>query len=193
MYVEFDDYETARNLYSFYKIVSFRLELLEETMYSYEALGNVYKFLYQYHKAIKCYKKMIEMAWILSNRAAELRGYDHISHPSTPQMLVDKEKAKYYHERMIYGLYEKESKLKEGIIENFKNKHYHLFNDDRVLIKNNPTNEELTEQFIRHVMLYENSKAEIDLETYDLLRNQDMMNNSFISDVDMTFQIIHEK
>ena len=28
MYVEFDDYETARNLYSFYKIVSFRLELL---------------------------------------------------------------------------------------------------------------------------------------------------------------------
>ena len=47
MYIEFDDYETARNLFSFYKIVSFRLELLEETMYSYEALGNVYKFLYR--------------------------------------------------------------------------------------------------------------------------------------------------
>ena len=47
IYVEFDDYETARNLFSFYKIVSFRLELLEETMYSYEALGNVYKFLYR--------------------------------------------------------------------------------------------------------------------------------------------------
>ena len=30
MYIEFDDYETARNLFSFYKIVSFRLELLEE-------------------------------------------------------------------------------------------------------------------------------------------------------------------
>lgn len=191
MYVEFDDYETARNLYSFYKIVSFRLELLEETMYSYEALGNVYKFLYQYHKAIKCYKKMIEMAWILSNRAAELRGYDHIGIQYF--YLGNKEKAKYYHERMIYGLYEKETKLKEGIIENFKNKHYHLFNDDRVLIKSNPTNEELSEQFIRHIMLYENSKTEIDLETYDLLRNQDMMKNSFISDVDMTFQVIHEK
>ena len=27
--------------------MSFKLELLEETMYSYEALGNVYKFLYR--------------------------------------------------------------------------------------------------------------------------------------------------
>ena len=47
IYVEFDDYETAKNLFSFSKIMSFRLELLEETMYSYEALGNVYKFLYR--------------------------------------------------------------------------------------------------------------------------------------------------
>ena len=47
IYVEFDDYENAKNLFSFYKIMSFRLELLEETMYSYEALGNVYKFLYR--------------------------------------------------------------------------------------------------------------------------------------------------
>lgn len=191
MYVEFDDYETARNLYSFYKIVSFRLELLEETMYSYEALGNVYKFLYQYHKAIKCYKKMIEMAWILNNRVAELRGYDHIGIQYF--YLGNKEKAKYYHERMIYGLYEKETKIKESVVENFKNKHYQLFNDDRVLIKSNPTNEELSEQFIRHIMLYENAKAVINLETYDLLRNQDMMKNSFISDVDMSFQVIHEK
>ncbi len=47
IYVEFDDYENAKNLFSFYKIMSFKLELLEETMYSYEALGNVYKFLYR--------------------------------------------------------------------------------------------------------------------------------------------------
>ena len=33
MYIEFDDYETARNLFSFYKIVSLRLKLLEKTMY----------------------------------------------------------------------------------------------------------------------------------------------------------------
>ena len=45
IYMEFDDYENARTLFSFYKIVSFRLELFEETMYAYESLGNVYKFL----------------------------------------------------------------------------------------------------------------------------------------------------
>ena len=62
IYMEFDDYENARTLFSFYKIVSFRLELFEETMYAYESLGNVYKFLYQYNKAILCYKKLIELA-----------------------------------------------------------------------------------------------------------------------------------
>ena len=190
MYVEFDDYETARNLYSFYKIISFRLELLEETMYSYESLGNVYKFLYQYQKAILCYKKMIEMAWILGNRPVELRGYDHIGIQYF--YLGNKEKAKYYHERMIYGLYEKETKIKENVIDNFRNKHYNLFNDDKVLIKNNYSNDELKEQFIRHILLYESAKH-IDLETYDILKNQEMMKNSFISDVNMTFQIIYEK
>ena len=190
MYIEFDDYETARNLFSFYKIVSFRLELLEETMYSYEALGNVYKFLYQYQKAILCYKKMIEMAWILGNRPVELRGYDHIGIQYF--YLGNKEKAKYYHERMIYGLYEKDTKIKENVIETFRNKHYDLFNDDKVLIKNNYSNDELKEQFIRHILLYETARN-IDLETYDILKNQEMMKNSFISDVNMTFQIIYEK
>ena len=190
IYVEFDDYETAKNLFSFYKIVSFRLELLEETMYSYEALGNVYKFLYQYQKAILCYKKMIEMAWILGNRPVELKGYDHIGIQYF--YLGNKEKAKYYHERMIYGLYEKDTKIKENVIETFRNKHYDLFNDDKVLIKNNYSNDELKEQFIRHILLYETARN-IDLETYDILKNQEMMKNSFISDVNMTFQIIYEK
>ena len=68
IYMEFDDYESARILFGFYKIVSFRLELFEETMYAYESLGNVYKFLFQYNKAILCYKKLIELAWILGNK-----------------------------------------------------------------------------------------------------------------------------
>jgi tetratricopeptide (TPR) repeat protein len=191
MYVGFDDYETARNLYSFYKIVSFRLELLEETLYAYESLGTVYKFLYQYNKAIKCYKKMIEMSWILNNRSAELRGYDHIGIQYF--YLGNKDKAKYYHERFLYGIYEKDSKVKEAVVEKFKNKHYQFFNDDKIFVKPNPSNDELIEQFKRHIMLYENTKMEIDLENYDLLKNQDMMKNSFISDVDMTFQVIHEK
>jgi hypothetical protein len=193
MYVEFDDYENARNIYGFYKTVSFRLELLEETMYSYECLGKVYKFLYQYNKAIMCYKKMIELAWILNNRPAELRAYDNIGIQYF--YLGDKEKAKYFHERMLYGLYEKETKLKENIVENFKNKYYNLFNDDRQLIKQIYSNDELKEQFIRHISLYETEKKVIDLETYDLLSNQDkdMMKDTYVEEIDMNFQIIYEK
>ena len=119
IYMEFDDYENARTLYSFYKIVSFRLELFEETMYAYESLGNVYKFLYQYNKAILCYKKLIELAWILGNREFELRAYDHIGLQYF--YLCNKQKAKYYHDRFIYGLYEKDTKVKEAVVDNFKN------------------------------------------------------------------------
>ena len=190
IYMEFDDYENARTLYSFYKIVSFRLELFEETMYAYESLGNVYKFLYQYNKAILCYKKLIELAWILGNREFELRAYDHIGLQYF--YLCNKQKAKYYHDRFIYGLYEKDTKVKEAVVDNFRNKHYNLFDDDKQLIVRNYTNEELKDSLIRHIMLYENNKK-IDFDTYDILKNQENWKNSFISEVDMTFQIIHTK
>ena len=137
IYMEFDDYENARTLFSFYKIVSFRLELFEETMYAYESLGNVYKFLYQYNKAILCYKKLIELAWILGNKEFKLRAYDNIGIQYF--YLCNKPKAKYYHDRFIYGLYEKDTKVKEAVIENFKNKHYNLFDDDKQLIIRNYT------------------------------------------------------
>ena len=190
IYMEFDDYENARTLFSFYKIVSFRLELFEETMYAYESLGNVYKFLYQYNKAILCYKKLIELAWILGNKEFELRAYDNIGIQYF--YLCNKPKAKYYHDRFIYGLYEKDTKVKEAVIENFKNKHYNLFDDDKQLIIRNYTNEELRESIIRFIVLYENNRK-FDFDTYDILRNQETWKNSFISDVDMTFQIITTK
>jgi hypothetical protein len=136
---------------------------------------------------------MIELAWILNNRPAELRAYDNIGIQYF--YLGDKEKAKYFHERMLYGLYEKETKLKENIVENFKNKYYNLFNDDRQLIKQVYSNDELKEQFIRHISLYETEKKVIDLETYDLLSNQDkdMMKDTYVEEIDMNFQIIYEK
>ena len=190
IYMEFDDYENARTLFCFYKIVSFRLELFEETMYAYESLGNVYKFLYQYNKAILCYKKLIELAWILGNKEFELRAYDHIGIQYF--YLCNKQKAKYYHDRFIYGLYEKDTKVKEAVLDNFKNKHYNLFDDDKQLIIRNYTNEELKDSLIRHIMLYENNKK-FDFDTYDILKNQETWKNSFISEVDMTFQIINTK
>ena len=152
IYMEFDDYESARILFGFYKIISFRLELFEETMYAYESLGNVYKFLFQYNKAILCYKKLIELAWILGNKEFELRAYDNIGIQYF--YLCNKHKAKYYHDRFIYGLYEKDTKIKEAVVENFKNKHYNLFDDDKNLIIKNYSNEELRESLIRHISLY---------------------------------------
>ena len=190
IYMEFDDYENARTLFCFYKIVSFRLELFEETMYAYESLGNVYKFLYQYNKAILCYKKLIELAWILGNKEFELRAYDHIGIQYF--YLCNKQKAKYYHDRFIYGLYEKDTKVKEAVLDNFNNKNYNLFEDDKQLIVRNYTNEELKDSLIRHIMLYENNKK-FDFDTYDILKNQETWKNSFISEVDMTFQIINTK
>ena len=49
----------------------------------------------------------------------------------------NKTKAKYYHDRFIYGWYEKDTKTKEAVVENFKNKHYNLFDDDKQLIIKN--------------------------------------------------------
>ena len=183
IYMEFDDYESARILFGFYKIVSFRLEL-------YESLGNVYKFLFQYNKAILCYKKLIELAWILGNKEFELRAYDNIGIQYF--YLCNKHKAKYYHDRFIYGLYEKDTKIKEAVVENFKNKHYNLFDDDKNLIIKNYSNEELRESLIRHISLYENNRK-FDFDTYDILKNQENWKNSFISEVDLSFQIINSK
>ena len=135
-------------------------------------------------------KKLIELAWILGNREFELRAYDHIGLQYF--YLCNKQKAKYYHDRFIYGLYEKDTKVKEAVVDNFKNKHYNLFDDDKQLIVRNYTNEELKDSLIRHIMLYENNKK-IDFDTYDILKNQENWKNSFISEVDMTFQIIHTK
>ena len=190
IYMEFDDYESARILFGFYKMISFRLELFEETMYAYESLGNVYKFLFQYNKAILCYKKLIELAWILGNKEFELRAYDNIGIQYF--YLSNKQKAKYYHDRFIYGLYEKDTKVKEAIVDNFKNKHYNLFDDDKQLIIKNYSNDELRESLIRHISLYENNKK-FDFDTYDILKNQENWKNSFISEVDLTFQLSNTK
>jgi tetratricopeptide (TPR) repeat protein len=141
IYLEFDNYESAKHFYYNYKFFSFYMELLDDLIIAYESLGNVYKFLFQYHKAIKCYKKQIEIAWVINNKNAELRGYDNIGIQYF--YLGNKEKAKYYHERMIYGRIESQhSDMKELVLRNYRNKNFYLFNDDKFL-KINKTNEEL--------------------------------------------------
>ena len=55
----------------------------------------------EYENAIKCFKKLLEFAWIKGNYAAEMQAYDKIS--INYFYLCDLEKAKYYNERMTRG------------------------------------------------------------------------------------------
>jgi tetratricopeptide (TPR) repeat protein len=107
----------------------YNLELLDEYMQSFEALGNAYKFLYNYEKAIKCYKKQIEVAWVLNKKHDELRALDNIGMQYF--YLNDKNKAKYYHNRFLNGRSEKdESNIKMHVVDRFRDKNFNLFGDD---------------------------------------------------------------
>lgn len=151
IYLEFDEYETAKNFYFYYKYLANNLDIPEEIQISYECLGNTYKFLFQYHKAIKCYKKQIEVAWVLNNKNSELRAYDNIGIQYF--YLGNKDKAKYYHERMLYGRSENvKSETREKVAKNFKNKNFHLFIDEKY-IKKNRSNEELKEK-LKYVIVF---------------------------------------
>jgi tetratricopeptide (TPR) repeat protein len=144
IYVEFDEFETAKHFYFYYKFFANYMELLDEVMTAYESLGNVYKFLFQYHKAIKCYKKQIEISWVLNNKVSELRAYDKIGIQYF--YLGNKDKAKYYHERMLYGRSENpKSEARDAVSKVYRNKNFHMFNDDKY-VKNNRTNDELKDK-----------------------------------------------
>ncbi len=144
IYVEFDEFETAKHFYFYYKFFANYMELLDEVMIAYESLGNVYKFLFQYHKAIKCYKKQIEISWVLNNKVSELRAYDNIGIQYF--YLGNKDKAKYYHERMLYGRSENmKSEARVAVSKNYRNKNFHMFNEDKY-VKYNRNNDELKDK-----------------------------------------------
>lgn len=141
IHLEFDDHEKAKSYYFYYKFLSFNLELLDEMNYAYEALGNSYKFLNKYEKSIKCYKKQIELAWVLNDKESELRAYDNIGIQYF--YLGNRDKAKYYHERMISGKTEKpKSEVKEKVIKKFEDKNFHNYFSG----KESRTNEKLVQR-----------------------------------------------
>lgn len=143
IYIEFDEFEIAKNYCFYYKFFANFLEFPEEVLVSYETLGTIYKFLFQYNKAIKCYKKQIEIAWVLGDKHSELRAFDNIGIQYF--YLGNRDKAKYYHERMLYGRAEGKTELKESVSKVFKNKNFHIFHEDKY-IKNTKTNDELKEK-----------------------------------------------
>jgi len=136
IHLEFDDHEKAKNYYFYFKFLAFNLELLDEMGNAYEAIGNSYKFLNQYDKSIKCYKKQIELAWVLNDKESELRAYDNIGIQYF--YLGNRDKAKYYHERMICGKVEKpKSEMKEKVLKKFEDKNFQMFFNKDVSVKSN--------------------------------------------------------
>jgi tetratricopeptide (TPR) repeat protein len=140
MYIEFDEPDRAKNVYIYYKFLSYNLELLEDYMLAYESLGTAYKFLYKYRKAILCYKKQIELAWKLNDKYSELRAYDNIGLQYF--YLNNKEKAKYYHKRFIKGISEgPESDMRIGVVNKFNDKNFNIVANEKAKVKKN--NDEL--------------------------------------------------
>ena len=211
IYIEFDDYERAKFIYFYYKIIVYNLGFLEELMIAYESLGTVYKFLYQYQKAILCYKKQIELSWILNNRDFELRGYDNIG--IQYYYLGNRDRAKYYHIRMVCGRYEKnKSDIKEKVTKNFKEKHFNFFQTNGRLKIEIADKTEVTKMLLDILSMFNINKDSKEYNSYNHYNNKynsnnnllnedmvrdieltevpDSVKNSYISQNDVTFNII---
>jgi tetratricopeptide (TPR) repeat protein len=186
IYLEFDDYEKAKNIFLYHKFLVYNLELLDEYMLSFEALGGAYKFLYNYEKAIKCYKKQIEVAWVLNKKHAELRALDNIGMQYF--YLNDKSKAKYYHNRFLKGRVEKdESSIKTHVTGIFRDKNFNLFDDNKYK-KIHRTHSELKSKLEEVLELIED-KRNRSSNKLDFIKMHENVQNSFISDVDISFKI----
>jgi tetratricopeptide (TPR) repeat protein len=140
IYIEFDEPDRAKNVYLYYKFLAYNLELLDDYMIAYESLGNAYKFLYKYRKAILCYKRQIELAWKLNDKYSELRAYDNIGIQYF--YLNNKEKAKYYHKRFIKGKSEsQQSDIRVNIVNKFNEKNFNIVSEEKM--KHKKSNDEL--------------------------------------------------
>lgn len=186
IYIEFDDYERAKQCYSFYKFLALNLELLEELMIAFECLGMVSKFLYKHNKAITYYKKQIEVSWLLNDKNSELRAYDNIGIQYF--YLGNKLRAKYYHLRFICGRYEKETEMMKKIKKNFKEKNFNFFENESY--KNKNIEGEVFRIKLKDLLNMFDNNREVSLEEIDLGKIPDSVNNSNISKSDITFNII---
>ena len=84
-------------------------------------MGKCYQQAKEYHNAIKCFKKMLEIAWQIDNVDDEMNAYEMIG--LQYYYLNDLERSKYYHSRMQRGRQEtKDSKIRKIYISNAQQK-----------------------------------------------------------------------
>lgn len=186
IYMEFDDYEKAKNCYNFFKFIALNLELLEELMIAYECLGNVYKFMYKHEKSIIFFKKEIEAAWILNNKVFELRAYDNIGIQYF--YLGNKMRAKYYHLRFICGRTEKEGEIMKKCKKEFTEKNFNFFEGDKY--KNKVISNSYLKIKLKELLNMFDGNKDLILEEIDMGKIPESINNSNVSRSNVTFNII---
>ena len=60
----------------------------------YDRIATLLKLMTEYDKAIVASKKLLQMAWIMSNQLFELRAYEHLGFNN--YYIQDVEKAQFY-------------------------------------------------------------------------------------------------
>lgn len=81
----------------------------EAKILAYKYLGLCFHNLDMHEYGLKCFKKMLEVAWDNKDVRSELAGYDYIG--MQYYYLGDVDKASYYHERMMKAICESSDSL----------------------------------------------------------------------------------
>jgi len=194
LFIEFGEYEHSKKILLFLKNLCINIELPYELNRIYETLGYCYKFLNNYKKSILCYKKQLQISWILKDRISELRAYDNIGIQYF--YLNNKSKAKYYHQRYVNGKVEQNTQLKQKFVSNIDPAYFKLFYKEENVIKQESDyidNQAMINKLFEILSWYDIDKVSQSVDDLDTVKVSDKLNDSNISETDMTFLIINEE
>ncbi len=97
----FKSYLTAISFYKKLWDVAEEDQDQKTKLLAYQSMGKCYQLAKEYKDSIKCYKKVLEIAWDIEQVTDELNAYEAIG--IQYYYLGKLDRAKYYHDRMIWG------------------------------------------------------------------------------------------
>ena len=193
LFIEFGEYEHAKKILLFLKIICFNLDLPYELSRVYESLGSCYKFLNNYKKAIVFYKKQLICSWVLKDFMTELRCYDNIGIQYF--YLNNRSKAKYYHNRMILGKIEQKTQLKQKVIINAEQKNYRLYYKENKQLRSDfdlLDTKHYKDKIFEILSWFDVEKIYPSFEDLDTVKMSEKLNDSTTSSCDLTFLILND-
>lgn len=193
LFIEFVEYEHAKKVLLFLRLICINLEFPYELSRTYESLGSCYKYLNNYKKSIVCYKKQVEIAWMLNDYVTELRCYDNIG--LQYYYLNNKYKAKYYHFRYINGKIEMNTPVRQKTVDRLKHKNIKLFinNNSQIKAENEVVDNNLYKKRLFEVLTwFDIEKIASSIEEIDSVKVSEKLNDSNISDCENSFLILND-